>query len=363
VRTRLLAIALALALSPILATPAVAAEPAAVEVKPSDLGFGPRPQIAWYDARQGRIERPAGPAIPARPGQLLRARGGWITTTGATAVTVTFISDAGRKRVLHRPSPFYPRMVSSDGRTVVEDRTVSDGHGLGDHLIRVVRVRDGKVLRTRTFRDTRVEVQALSAAAAVVRVISNRPRPLTQVWDQRNGVLRLLRRAAPAGYTEAGFWPEFVGPGADLARDRVVVREGRYDVVRDVGTGERLWQGTAYESLYRFSPDGRTVLTLADRDSVNQGDSAARAVRLRDASTGEVRATFTGVFAESIVEPTWESSSAVLLLAADDRGEDPDEGEGYLDRPSLVRCTLDGRCERVRFDHRRGDMLTVRPGT
>ena len=94
-----------------------------------------------------------------------------------------------------------------------------------------------------------------------------------------------------------------------------------------------MWRTCTWAPLW-VSPDGKHVLAARRDDS-----SQARELSVLDVATGAQRHLFTGHF---ITRAAREDDEHVLFLASERTSLATDEPE-----PVLVRCSLDGRCERA----------------
>lgn len=104
------------------------------------------------------------------------------------------------------------------------------------------------------------------------------------------------------------------------------------------------WRTTRFEHVHSWSPDDRLVLTI---DGVEDGgygyhQPVAQRLRVRDARTGRLVATFDGIFEIDFVlrrTPHWESDRTLVLVAYDRWGWDVDDGPVPEGR-DRIRCNV-----------------------
>ena len=319
----------------------------------SSVAAGPLkapPRIPWYDAQRERIVVPGGDPVSTvdargphggRPAGLLEARGGYllhvtVNNKDETQIgsRVTFINNAGRARTLVANSRYYPVLTSSDGRTAVL-RSWASEEGL-----RAVRISDGRVLDA--YKPTRSEVKAASEHHVLVQRLRYRGDRTYTVevvsWNPTRGTTEVIDRRTVEGDPFAGV---LVPAAASPETRRYATYSGDHAVMVRSRTHRTLWRTRTGEVPVAFSPDNKRVATIA---GLRQGDedyyswtNTARTVRVRNATTGAVLATYTGRF---MVEgpdqrPLWESSDRLFLQAV---------GNSF----PLLRCSVaSDRCARV----------------
>jgi len=344
------------------AGPASAAPADPVEVTPSALPVGATPAVSWYDAARQKVVRPGQRSVTVpvrtagRPGGstwLLNAHGGWLRHTYVDGTS--FAGTNGKARRLGPKSSFEVQMVARDGRTFVDlaVRYNKSDVRKWSTAVRVRRTCDGKVLRSRTFKQSVVQVRAVTSSTVALNI--DYPRGgntvwATEFWDQRTGRLRVFRQhQEPGPPPSPGFYR---APAASLSH-HLIVAQGE-SAVRDTRTGRALWSTGAGEGVFSFSPDGTRAVTFADYFDGYEDGASPRLMRIRDARTGAVLATYHGLFTKEIVEspnqgPIWESGSKLLVVAYEGLTQD-DEGYSHPSEPSWVRCTAAGSCAQVPID-------------
>lgn len=346
-------------------TLAIADTPGTATVDPVKIGTAGRPDIPWLDVTSGRIIQPNGgrtiePSRGDGSDVLLHARGGYLLR--ASTGRIVFVSSSGKTRVVVRRTKLGLGTVSADGRRVVL-HSYDGSNPRARTTLRVIRISDGHVVRTRSFRPDTFVVAAAGSGRVLLGQHTSGPRTgingTTLWWDPRTNAVEVVVRHLPvAASTEAR---------------RVVVVNGRRDEVLDLSTKRVLWQTLAgrarpAETVLSFSPDNTKVVT-AEGSSGGQSDGApwdlARKLRVRDARSGRLLARITGNFAVetraylSGVAPVWESNTRLLLHATSDRVLPDPEGEYSWPHASVIRCsTVTARCLKVPIDIR--DALLVR---
>lgn len=324
-------------------------------IQPSSLANGAAPKVPWLDGRRERIMLPGRQPISTvrartphggRPSLLIHARGGYLLDlpvyTPATAGGVkqigsrlNFVSDMGRTRTVIARSQFFPVLASSDGGTAVL-------RGSRSNALRAVRVSNGKVLGTFEEGSYRVTLSVKAAGPRHILLQVVRPRGSATAtvevvrWDPTTGTSDVIdRRTATRKDLISG-----VTAAASTEAGRYATYVGDHSVMVDARTGSTLWRSAAGEVPLAFSPDNRRVVTVAGyhRADASVYGSRVRTVRVRDAVTGRLQATFTGNVQVGWPDrqPMWESRGSLLMYARDSGGQ------------RLVRCEVgSGRCSRV----------------
>ncbi|GAA4705370.1 hypothetical protein [Nocardioides conyzicola] len=208
--------------------------------------------------------------------------------------------------------------------------------------LRAVRISDGKVLDGYKPARSNVEVKAASEHHVLVQRLrwkGNRSYTVEVVsWNPTKGTTEVIDRRTVENDPFAGV---LVPAAASPSTRRYATYAGDHAVMLAARTHRTLWRTRAGEVPVAFSPDSTRVATIA---GLHQGDedyyswtNTARTVRVRNARTGAVLATYTGRY---MVEgpdqrPLWESSDRLLLHAV---------GNSF----PLLRCAVgSGRCARV----------------
>jgi len=344
------------------AGPSSAAPSDPVEVTPSTLPVGATPTVSWYRSAGSEIVRPGqrpvkvAAATAGRPGSgtwLLNARGGWLRHTYSDGTS--FVGTNGKARRLGPKSIFETQMVARNGRTFADlaVRYNKSDMGKWSTTVRVRRTHDGKVLRTRTFKQTVVQVRAVTSSVVALDIDYGRGKSTvwaTEFWDQRTGRLRVFRQHVEEGAPPV---PSFYRPPAASLSHHLIVAQHE-SAVRDTRTGRALWRTDAGEGVFSFSPDGTRAVTFGDYYFGYEDGVSPRLMRIRDARTGAVLATYHGLFSWEIADsptegPIWESKSKLLVVAYDGLTQD-DEGYSHPSGPAWIRCTAAGSCARVPID-------------
>ncbi|MBM9461490.1 hypothetical protein JK386_16420 [Nocardioides sp. zg-536] len=363
-RGRVLAPALlVLALLAPLPAPAHAVPPT-VPVVPSALPVGAavKPPARLVDrdlVRAGKKAVRVGTAT-YYPQSLHRARGGYLVGSarwgrGGRLVghRVEIVSLAGNKRTVVAKSKYEPLQVASDGRTYIGAAERRDSKG---------RFTQGLVLRRHRVSDGQPVGRSLTIAGypATITVTKSRVlmgyhplngkhngKPRTVWWHTGTGRVRVVATAPrhPRGMAYG------IQASSLDARAFSVIKRNR-QVVRDIRTGKRLWATSAAEVVVTFSGDGKKALTFADTlpvDPESESDEfVARRLLVRNARTGRLLATFTGIFdtLEYGSGTRWESNDTFLVHAYE-RVNDPDVYP-TPGGPATVRCRVStATCQRV----------------
>lgn len=351
------------------AGPTSAARRTPVEVTPSTLPVSATPMLAWYRAAGQEIVRPGrqplvitsrSPKGPSSGVRLLNARNGWLRAdpSGRTS----FVGADGRtvwrgSRPTYTSTP-YGQVVATGGRTFVElVEHLTRGGRFSGTTVRVLRTRDGKVLRSRTFPHTQIRARAVTSS--VVALEMSYPRAgkavfATKYWTPRTGRLRVIRTSA-----EPGSPMGIDGPAATSLSHHLV---GAGGTIRDSRTGRVLLR-LGDEFPASLSPDGTRVVTFADfRYNAGYPEVTPHLMRIRDLRTGTVLATYHGLFSlDEQQGPFWESDSKVLIIAYDAIEWDESVDEEVPTGTAWIRCTTAGSCTRVPIDAS-ADYVTI-PGS
>ncbi|GAA1778416.1 hypothetical protein GCM10009795_025670 [Nocardioides hankookensis] len=242
-----------------------------------------------------------------------------------------------------RRAKVYLEAVSADGRWYVD--LAAGGQ------LRAVRISDGHTIGAHRFSSPTFGPVVLSAGDGHVLVRTTtrshgRFTVTTSSWTPRTGAVRVLSR-------QRALYTVTPGVGSSAAHlysvPRGTARGG--SLMLDSRTQRRLWWVRG-ESVSSFSPDDRRVATI-DRTYFNEDSpwgEMAGTVRVRDARTGRLQATFTGNFgwAYPTWQPIWESPTSLLLHAVGDGVySDASESSTYP-TPWVVRCsTVTATCQRV----------------
>jgi hypothetical protein len=366
-----LAAALVLPLAP--AATATTAPPPTVPVAPSALPEGPAatPAARLLD---GKLLRPGKPDISIAslgqyPKHLSRVRGGYLIDfalyqgSRLLGYKIVFISDSGHQKTLVNRSSYWVERVSTNGRTYVGARQRHDKHGkfVQGEVLRRFRTSDARAFgKTLTVADYPA-MFAVTPTRVLLGYVPLNGRhagePRTIWWNNRTGNVRVVttdshrRSQMPAGVQAASMGTHAFS----------VIKHGR-QVVLDTQTGKRLWKTSTNEAVWRFSPDHKKVVTLAGVAHVGEEESddyVAQRMSVRNARTGRLLVTFTGLFeADSLppganadvglAPPHWESADTYVTYAYD-RLTDPSwpTPEGR----AAIRCRVStATCERVHDD-------------
>ncbi|WP_158563958.1 hypothetical protein [Jiangella anatolica] len=307
--------------------PSTGADPAGLGlVELARLDAGPAPEVPWYGGDALHFGDSATPfeylgGLESPPATIARISGGYVVTQGEADLahaTVTLVRDDGEQIEL-TTGLAQPPVVSSDGERVAWS------------------VRNEEVVRDtpQTFTTT------VTVADATGEVVAQLPASASPYADPAGFLAdgRLVLNAEVDG--EPGVYAWEVGddaitplpipasllamaPAADLGLYNE--GDGRYEVA-DLATGEDLWRFEDGKDA-AFSPDGRYIAGSDRPDAPNPPLELV----LRDARTGDevLRVAF-----EWIAHRIWESPTSIVLSVVQG-------GEA-----ALVRCTVDGDCERV----------------
>jgi hypothetical protein len=363
----------ALLLLPGLASIGVAAEPAPpVRFRPTQLPLGAEPVPAWVASAHGDQfddelrragEEPISLALRgAAPLSVREARAGWLVdyvVWGRPVLAphrLILVRRDGTKRVVaQRTDPV--QVVSADGTSYVTKREVFDRRQRRTAtVLSTVRIDDGRVSDRLTFpgRDT-IRVRFMSGFVLLDRVAPatrGGDRPVTTIeWHPASG-------KATTRWRRTAHRTDLPGIGRVGNREIVVPdrRKGQGQTVADLASHRSLWRLRVGERAMRF---GRgKLLTLTDK----AGPNDVRTLRVREARTGRLLATYRGTIFDSYVR--WESARKFVVMAADglESYDGPGGGSTWAN-PSLVRCSVGaGGCERVdaEFDY---TSISVAPGT
>jgi hypothetical protein len=362
----------ALLLLPGLVQVGVAAEPAApVRFRPTQLPLGAQPLPAWVASAHGDQfddelrragKQPISLAVPgAAPLTVREARAGWLVEYVVWSRSVlaphrlVLVGRDGTKRIVaQRTDPV--QVVSENGASYVTKREVLDGKQRRTAtVLSSIRIDDGHVSdRLRFTGSDTVRVRSMAGY-----VILDRVAPATRGGDR--GVTTIEWRPASGKVTtrwrRTAHRTDLPGIGRVGSREIVVAdrRKGQGQTVADLASHQNLWRLRVGERAMRF---GRgKLLTLTDK----AGPDDVRTLRVRQARTGRLLATYRGTIFDSYVR--WESSRKFVVMAAD--GLEPYDGPGggsTWANPSLVRCAVGAGCVRVdaEFDY---TAISVAPGT
>lgn len=159
------------------------------------------------------------------------------------------------------------------------------------------------------------------------------------VWNIAENVLKAVRTSGRGVGSAQGAILTSAGPialtGSDSSSASAGAGERPCVSSIDAVNGDFLWRSCAW-AVSSYSPDGRHALALPLESA---GSAHARRISILDASTGKVQSLFTGQFDNKTL--VWENDEHFLTLSAQD-GESADHAS-Y----TVVRCDLDGRCERA----------------
>lgn len=332
-----------------------ASGPITVPLATARLTEGAPPAVPWYAdgvLHHGDVEVPLeGDFSGFR--SLTEVAGGFVVLFVESGVDNTdgnqlaLISHDGQRTVLDEGA-VYDVAVSADGTMIAwgthDWSTRVRGDGPGRTLLRVADARTGDVVyeREQTGAEGPVGVAKgfLGDGRVVLDKATNSPGGVF-LWDPAAGTV--------TPWTDYGFTTT-VAPGGDLA---VLTPPNeaadRTPGVVDTVTGETLWAMPPdhFAGAQAFSPDGRHLAVIAApglpgaeefEDAERTGAEAdgeldvPRSVVVLDARSGEPVLTVEDTGPGTI---TWESDGSLVFEVWD---------EATATR-SLVRCSLDGRCE------------------
>jgi len=288
-----------------------------VVVRPAQLPRGRLPLISWLalnvvhtpNGRAHRLPWTERGAVE----RVLRLHGrtpeGWVVTDhelgdGSTA----WVLDGETRRALDKDSESndeHSWVVARDGSALLK-REYTEGSTAG---VMVTRISDGARLGLEDF-EGRGDVYDFSGPQALLGVDGD-----TLLWEP-GGAATPLGTAAVAG---------------DLRHDVLVVPSGAPGMVGPTtisDPGTPAW--TAPLEYVEVSPDGRFVL-----GRVSSGSTSENHFQVRRITDGAVVAAFD---LRNVVRIAvrWESTRSIIFIS----------GHG-VDRAGLVRCRLDGACNRA----------------
>lgn len=337
------------------------------DTDPAHLAAGGPPRVAYLDRDAEQIVLPSGETLSTERfrangkkynGGLLQAPGGYVLNVDVykkaasgdrmvrVGTRIVHLSTSGRIRTVAAASAYSVGLVSSDGRWLIA------GHR-SKPALRVLRLSDGKVVATRAFRGAfRLSPMAAGGGRVLVRWMdcSAKCALRTIVWSPAAKRTRLLHQSQPRPLATWADAAATIG-----GHEYVVTTRTQVEQVRDLRNGRLLWRTRGH--LLSFSPDNKRVLT--DEGTIDADESpytrASGVLRVRNARTGRVLATFTGYLSSAprgsdFTGPVWESDTSLLLHVTSPPVFDPETG--YTNpNPSLIRCSVvSGACTKVLVD-------------
>lgn len=329
-------------------------------IEPQNLPAGPPPAVAYLDSPSHTIVWLGHPVVhfsnPNIDG-LLHVRGGYLIgiqherDNGDGSFTPTyhevkFVStDGSVRRRIAKGERYYTDQatVSRNGRLVAFNSTQTDS-GRTSHVITVKKARTGKVVARRDFEGKNWRLHTWVVAMARHRVLLHRQRDrATLWWDLRTNHVHVFDKRASNRPSAPFTYPV---PGASLSSHQVAVYAGDHNVVLSIPKDPaRKWRTGPHEIVQSWSPDDRRVLTSEILQTIETSYSTT--MRIRDARTGAVLATFQGWFEvepQAHHSPVWESSDALLMTAYSQLIVDEDDT--YSEHRAMVRCRVSlGTCE------------------
>ncbi|PZF81987.1 hypothetical protein [Jiangella anatolica] len=331
------------------------AGPATVTLDTGGLAEGARPDVPWYAdgaLHSGDTEVPFDGDFSGFRA-LSQVAGGFVVLFVESGIDNTdgnqlaLISGDGQRTVLDEGA-IYDVAVSGDGTLIAwgahDWSTHGPGDGPGRTLLRVADARTGDIVyeREQTGADGSVGVAKgfLGDGRVVLDRATNAPGGIL-LWDPAAGTV--------TPWTDYGFTTS-VAPSGDLAvltppNEAADTTPGVVDTV----TGETLWTMPPdhFAGPQAFSPDGRHLALIAapGLPSAEEFEEAARtaaeveeqldvprSIVVLDARSGEPVLTVADTGPGNI---TWESDDSFVFDVWDEATADH----------SVVRCSLDGRCE------------------
>lgn len=329
--------------------------PITVPLDTDRLAEGAAPAVPWYAdgvLHHGDVAVPLeGDFAGFRA--LTEVAGGFVVLLVESGIDNTdgnqlaLVTSDGRRTVLD-DGAIYDVAVSGDGTMIawgVHDwSTHGPGDGPGRTLLRVADARTGDIVHEREQTGAEGSVGVAKGFLPDGRVVldnaTNSPSGVL-LWDPAAGTV--------TPWTDYGFTTA-VAPGGELA---VLTPPNeaadRTPGVVDTVTGETIWAMPPdhFASAQAFSPDGRHLAVVAapglpgaeefeDAERFGEGVEdqldVPRSVVVLDARSGEPVLTVDGTEPANI---TWERDGSLVVEVWDEAGA----------THSLVRCSLDGRCE------------------
>ncbi|KRF15366.1 hypothetical protein ASG90_11685 [Nocardioides sp. Soil797] len=334
--------------------------PATVKVVADDLPDGPLPSIAWADHVTKKLVRPGRRSLTLTTtdnsvSDLRRAHGGYLYTeqepwqrNNKQRTFIKFISDSGKKHKLRTvtgrsriETSLWFSVVSRNGRTVA----LTDGN----RTIDVLRIRDGKrlghwVLPKKSWLAavalTKTDVWFHTRRGGDLWTANLRTKKV-RAWDRR------ASRNDPGMDSMSDDTP---APAINLATGRLAVQEGRHTAIVRKSDKKRLWTTRRWEHVVSWSPDNKLVVTADRPKSEWLYQVTAGRLRIRDARSGKIRLTLTGIFNVQWARhglPAWEDSHTLLLKAYSEWRSEPEDGP-YPVGGESIRCSVTKKaCEKI----------------
>jgi hypothetical protein len=342
--------------SPAVATSAASSAASATVVSlrdPVGLPLGAPPAAAYITGvRGGPIYRPG--QAPLHVGadkgyqsQLVRARGGYLVTQGASHVR--FVSDTGSSHEVftlrgHSTLGIRDVVTSHDGRFVaVMVRAGGFDSDRDVHLV-ICRIAQPKTIARRTFHIP-VTVASLTGRRALLTpggdaMVRNVRHAPTRWWTLRTNRLRTIDTSGRISRQS-----DYGGlSAADLSAGQVSLVRGDHNRVVPLHSGSaRSWNTNAHEWVVSWSPDDRYVLTSGWTPEKPRDGNGWDVLSVRRARDGRLITEFTGYqnLSASSMSLTWQDSKTLLVDAWDTCDH------GSCANVHNLRCSLHGPCEQV----------------